>query len=165
MEVQFKEEKRNQSHWSGWYGTQTDYIDTYFRTNGRWLFLRGIAECAKDYERQEMEDLKQQLIANDCKFIRHYCHAPIDKPSPLDMTEWVKDEGLRWEAFTRFRYLKSMEQWEFGGNCMEYSAAFDFRIYDRGLAIKVKRAFIESQDPTFTRRHKEYLAKCRYGNW
>lgn len=157
MEVQFKEEKRNQPHWSGWYNKQTDYIDTYFRTNGKWLFLRGLAECAESYEKQEMENLKTQLIANECEFIRHYCHAPLDKPSPLDMIAWVKTNGLRWEAFTRFQYLKGIKQWEFGGNCMEYSAAFDFHIYDRGLAIKVKKAFIESQDPAFTQRHNDWL--------
>lgn len=161
MAIQFKEEKRNQPHWSGWYGTETDYIDTYFKHNGKWLFLRGIVECAPDYKKREIENLKRQLLENDCKFLRHYCHAPIENPSPLDMIAWVKNNNLRWEAFTKLEYLNSGSGWEFGGNCMEYSAAFSFRIFDRGLAIRVKKAFIESHDPTFIERRNQYRERVR----
>lgn len=159
MDIQFKEEKRNQPHWANWYSQETDYIDTYFKKDGKWLFLRGIAECAPDYEKQEIETLKAQLVTNQCKFIRYYCHTPLDNPSPLALITWVKDNNLRYEPFTRFKYLSKSMGWEFGGNCCEYSAAFDFRIFDRALAIKVKRAFIESQDPTFAERHNQYLER------
>jgi len=145
MELQFKEERRNQRHWLQWYNCESDYIDSYFKRDGKWVFLRGIAECALDYEKEEIDCLKKQLMENNCKFVRFYCHAPIDSPSPLNMIEWVTATKLTWETFTKFSYLKSMRQWEFGGNCREYSAAFTFRIYDRGLAVRVKRAFLSSQ--------------------
>jgi len=159
MEIQFKEEKRNQPHWSGWYSQEIDHIDTYFKRNGDWLFLRGIAECAPNYERKEIDDLKTQLINNQCQFIRYYCHTPLENPNPLDLINWVKANNFRYEPFARFKYLSKSMGWEFGGNCLEYSSAFTFRIYNRGLAIKVKRAFIESQDPTFKERQKQHFER------
>ena len=157
MKIQFKEEKRGQPQYAGWYNQETDYVDTYFKKNGNWLFLRGIADCAPDYEKREIEDLKAQVVNNQCRFIRYYCHTPIDNPDSLEMIAWVKANNLRWEPFARFEYLSKSMGWEFGGNCLEYSCAFTFRIYDRSLAIKVKRSFIESQDPTFTERRNQYL--------
>ncbi len=144
MEITFTDRKRNKPTWSGWYGTEIDHIDTHFTSGGVTRFLRGVAECAPDYEKGEMEDLKQQLIDNKAKFIRFYCHAPIDNPSPLDMIQWVKANNLHWESFAKFEYIKSLKLWEFGGNTREYSAAFTFRIFDRGLAVRVKRLFNES---------------------
>ena len=146
MTVQFKEEQRNQPRYLAWYETKSDYIDTYFKRDGKWLFLSGIAECAPDYEKKKIDNLKEQLVRNNCEFIRFYCHAPINNPNPLDMIEWVKTNNLTWEPFAKFYYLKDMHQWEFRGNCREYSAVFTFRIYDRGLAIKTKRAFQLTQD-------------------
>jgi len=144
MKITFIEQRRNNPHYSGWYSHTIDHIDTYFTMNGKRRFLRGIADCALDYEKQEMEALKKQLIANDAKYVRFYCHAPIDNPSPLDMIQWVRDNNLHWESFAKFQYIKSLKTWEFGGNTREYSAAFTFRIFDRGLAIKTKRAFSDS---------------------
>ena len=171
MDIQFKEEKRNQPHWSGWYSQEADHIDTYFKNNGNWLFLRGIAECAPDYEKREIDSLKKQLIEHKAKYVCFYCHAPIgdgryavdfitapeDDRNPLRFLAWVQEHRLTFEPFSRFQWLKHIQCWEFGGNLVEYSSAFTYRIWDRELAIKVKRAFMESQDPTFADRRNQYL--------
>lgn len=161
LEITFSQRQRHQPHWSGKYNGEVDYMDTYFTMNGKTHFLRGEVIDAPDYEKREMEGLKAQLIDNHGKFIRYYCHAPIDNPTPLDMIAWLVENGLRWEDFTEFNFYKHGKAWEFGGNTMEYSAAFQFRIYDRSLAIKTKRAFIESQDPTFIDRHNQRKERVR----
>ena len=76
MTITFTEQKRNQPCWSGWYRAEIDHIDTHFSIDGaKPIFLRGVAGCAPDYEKREIESLKQQLIDNGAKFIRFYCDA------------------------------------------------------------------------------------------
>lgn len=141
MEIKFTEKKRNSPHWSGWYNAEIDYIDTYFTIDDKTRFLRGIAECAPDYEKRKIDTLKQQLIDNNAKFVSFYCHAPIDNCHPLNFLAWIRENQLTFEPFSAFVYISSLKVWEFRGNLREYSSAFQYRIWNKGLAIKVKQLY------------------------
>jgi len=160
MVIIFTEKKRNKPHWSGWHNGEVDHIDTYFSVDGgEPLFLRGVVEGTKpnSNDQWEIESLKRQLINSNFKYVCFYCHAPIgdgryavdflscpeDGRGPLKLLEWVREHKLTFEPFSRFNYISSLKVWEFGGNTREYSAAFTFRIWDRALAIKVKKQFNE----------------------
>ena len=158
MEIKFTEKKRNQPRWSGWHGAEIDHIDTYFSVDGgEPQFLRGVVEGATGSDMREIESLKKQLVEHAAKYVCFYCHAPIgngrhrvdwitapeDDRHPLKFLAWVREHNLTFEPFSRFEYLSGMKVWEFGGNLREYSSAFTYRIWDRGLAIKVKRLYNE----------------------
>ena len=142
MGTTFTERKCNQPHYPLYCGGTVGHIDTYFEAGGKIRFLRGYTEGYAN-EAQEVEELKQQLINNECKYIRFYCHAPIEDRSPLAFLAWVKEHKMTFESFSHFRWIKSksINAWEFGGNLREYSSAFTYRIFDRALAMQIKKTF------------------------
>lgn len=145
MNIKFIEEKRNKPRFVHWYSGTTDYIDTYFEQNGQKHFLRGVAECAPDYEKEEIEPLKKRVLESNGRYCRFYgglkklhvlrscSNSAI--PNPLDYAKHVKAEGWHFQEPSLYC---SDDYCDFHGNIKEFSGAFWYRIYDKQIAEQLK---------------------------
>lgn len=151
--IKFIEEKRNQPHFSGWYSKIVDQIDTFFLIGDKKFFLKGRTnpKYIKEnidikIQREELEELKQQLIENEGKYVCFYCCKGMLGSknkfiNPVDFLNWVEKNGYHFEDFTEFRYIESLTLWSFSGNLKEYSCSFEFRFFDGDLAGKIMNLY------------------------
>lgn len=151
--VKFIEEQRNQEHWSHYYGTIIDHIDTYAIIGKRKIFIRGRVDRYEDKsDKAEIFNLKMQLLETDFKFMTHYCGAWIDELnkniSPIEFINWIKEKsynfGVNYDC--EIRFLGENIGYQFHGNLNKLSCAFDFRIIDKKYFEEVKKIL---KDPYF----------------
>ena len=119
--------------------TSKGYFTPYY-VNGKFVMnLVASSQKSKDGNRKDLARILFQLRKNKGKFFK--LHGRFD--NPFEMLEWMLDNGYHLEPHhfgednTPFR--KSSDYVDFHGNLKEYSAAFDYRIYDSEMIERLKK--------------------------
>lgn len=150
--IKFIEERRNQPHNSSWHETEVDHIDLFAIINKEKRHIKGRAIAVegsllygeKEEGTEELEELKQQFIKNNGKWICYYCPSGMlgSKPkqySPFEFIDFVKKNNYSFNDFFEIYYVQKMNVWKFHGNLNEISYAFSFRIYNKETIDEIKK--------------------------
>lgn len=123
----------------------------YFEKDGKQNFVCNLVTKheKRQYEvensRREIEDYFRQLNTNDGRYFAFYS---IDK-DVFSFLDWVKDKGYHFEHFAGFYIAPDFD--EFHGNLKEYSAAFNYRIYDKELTQELMKRLPNLEIKDFTK--------------
>lgn len=124
-----------------WWGKEVLNTNYYFKRNEDLHFIHTLRyDTGRDFDdkrkRREMADYLWQLRRNG---FRYFCHHAIRK----DIYEFI--DFIKKNRFTIAQmwdnvitYYDDLGMYEFHGNLVEYSAAFQYQIYDESLVNEIK---------------------------
>lgn len=110
----------------------------YMLKNDKRYFMFNRGSDDRNYEIDEQEARKSQLISNAGKYFKFNGVFP----SPLEMLKWIIDKKYQFCSLTaktiHYEDRTSEDYFDFHGNLKEVSAAFFYRIYDEQLIEEIK---------------------------
>ncbi len=123
---------------SEWHNGTVTYTPVYLEKDGKRYFLGNTTDADHKNREEEIQWYFNQLQQNDGKYFCLYCHAKTN--NLYTFMEWIKTndqhlQGARLDHDDDYRFV------DFGGNLVERSCAFQFRIFDMKIIEEIKNNF------------------------